>query len=137
MAEANRSALLKQGLARAAARLGDVTPAVMAAFYARHPQARDAFDRLALGRRQGLEGEMVAQVLYCAMTWPEQPGEVEMVLLGSVPHHASTLDVRPEWYAGLIAAGCAVLGGDAVAEERAMWDEIEAELLQVVRESAG
>lgn len=137
MDSAHRHTLLEQGLLRAAERLGDVTQPVMQAFYLHHPEARAAFDRLALGRRANLEGEMVAQVLYCLTTWHEQPGEVEMVLMGSVPHHAQTLEVRPEWYEALIAAGCAVLGGDAEGPERAMWDELEAELLAVVRQSVG
>jgi len=137
MDSAHRHALLEQGLLRAAEQLGDVTQPVMEAFYLRFPDARAAFDRLALGRRANLEGEMVAQVLYCLATWFEQPGEVEMVLMGSVPHHAQTLEVRPEWYDGLIAAGCAVLGGQADGEERAVWDELEAELRAVVRDSMG
>jgi len=31
------------------------------------------------------------------MTWFEFPGEVQGVLMTSVPHHKQTLEVRPEW----------------------------------------
>ncbi|MBU6266640.1 MAG: hypothetical protein KGN34_03805 [Sphingomonadales bacterium] len=132
-----KHAVLERGLERAAERLGDPTQPVITAFYARHPEAQAAFERLALGKRANLEGEMVSQVLYCLMTWFESPGEVEIVLMGSVPHHAQTLEVNPAWYEGLIAASCAVLGADAQGDERAVWDAVEADLRGVVRESMG
>ena len=40
----------------------------MAAFYAGFPEAEASFERLSLGNRARLEGEIVAQALYCLMT---------------------------------------------------------------------
>ena len=134
-----RQALLETGLARAAELLGDVTGAVMAAFYARFPEARSAFDRLALGRREQLEGEMVEQALYCVMNWFDRPGEIEIILLGSVPHHGDTLMVDPSWYEGLIAATGTVLAATVpagAADERAVWAEVDGELRALVCQSA-
>lgn len=96
MAPATSQALLERGLERAAETLGDVTEPVIAAFYERFPEAQATFDRLSLGNRSRLEGEMVAQALYCLMTWFEYPDEVRGVLMTSVPHHKQTLEVRPE-----------------------------------------
>jgi hypothetical protein len=48
---APRQALLEGGLERAAKGIGDVTGAVMAAFYEQFPGAQAAFERLSLGNR--------------------------------------------------------------------------------------
>ena len=77
---------------------------MIAAFYERFPEAQAAFDRLSLGKRARLEGEMVEQALYCLMTWFECPGEVTGELMTSVPHHKQTLEVRPECCEGYLAA---------------------------------
>jgi len=68
MDPAARQALLERGLERAAEALGDVTEPVMAAFYAGFPEAEASFERLSLDNRARLEGEIVAQALYCLMT---------------------------------------------------------------------
>lgn len=137
MDSATRHALIERGLERAAGRLGDVTAPVIAAFYERFPEAQAAFDRLSLGNRTRLEGEMVAQAIYCLMTWFEYPGEVQGVLMTSVPHHKQTLEVRPEWYEGLLACSCAVLSVHAAAGEHQAWQELEAELRDLIRDAAG
>ena len=131
-----KRALLEPGLLRAAEALGDVTAPVMGAFYARYPEAKAAFERLALGNRARLEGEMVAQVLYCLMTWFEHPGEVTGVLMSSVPHHEQTLGVRPVWYEGLMACTCAILRVHATAVEHEAWRDVEARLCAVIRNAA-
>jgi len=74
MDAAMKHVLLDRGLERVAEQLGDVTAPIMAAFYERFPEAQVAFDRLSLGNRARLEGEMVAQALYCLMTWFAHPG---------------------------------------------------------------
>jgi len=139
MADAAKQALLDKGLERAAEALGDITGPVVAAFYARFPQAREAFDRLALGARHKLEAEMVEQVLYCVMNWFDRPGEIEVILLGSVQHHGDTLLVDPAWYEGLIAAAIDVLVATIpaqAADERAIWAEVARELRGLVMQAA-
>ena len=136
MDPAASQALLERGLERAAEALGDVTEPVMAAFYERFPEARAAFDRLSLGNRANLEGEMVAQAIYCLMTWLAYPGEVQGVLMSSVPHHEQTLEVRPEWYEGLLASSCAVLSVYAADGELEVWQDLESELRAFIRDAA-
>jgi len=132
---ATRQALLEGGLERAAEALGDVTEPVMAVFYERFPEAQAAFDRLSLGNRAQLEGEMVAQAVYCLMTWFEYPGEVQGVLMTSVPHHKQTLEVRPEWYEGLLSSTCAVLSADAPDGARQVWQDLRSELCDFIRDA--
>lgn len=139
MDDAAKQALLDKGLERAAEVLGDVTEPVVELFYARFPEAREAFERLALGARHKLEGEMVEQVLYCVMNLFDRPGEIEIILLGSVPHHGDTLLVDPAWYEGLIAAASEVLVATVpadAADERAVWVEVDAVLRGMVRQAA-
>ena len=133
---ATRQALLEGGLERAAEALGDVTEPVMAVFYERFPEAQAAFDRLSLGNRAQLEGEMVAQAVYCLMTWFEYPGEVQGVLMTSVPHHKQTLEVRPEWYEGLLASSCSVLSAHAIDGEQQVWEDVETELRGLILDAA-
>jgi len=86
MENQNKQALLEAGLTRAAEKLGDITAPVLTHFYERFPDAVATFDQLWPGRRAALEGEMVERVIYCVMGWFEFPGEIEIMLLGSVPH---------------------------------------------------
>lgn len=131
-------ATLETTLERAAEVLGDVTPAVMALFYQRWPDAMATFEALWPGRREVLEGEMVERTLYCLMTWHEYPGEIEIMFAGSVPHHAETLKVPPAWYGGLLTAAMDVIGETIPAnevEERRVWESLRADLLDVIRQS--
>jgi hypothetical protein len=82
---------------------------------------------------------MVQQSLYCLMEWLASPGEIEIVLIGTVPHHAETLDVPPALFTGFLDAVA-----DTVAEtippdhaaERALWDEIRADLCTIIDQAA-
>src|SRR3546814_8825686 len=67
MERAEKMALLDRGLTRAAEAIGDVTPAVMALYYARYPEAAASFEHHGLGKTAALEGEMVENCLYCLM----------------------------------------------------------------------
>jgi hypothetical protein len=96
--------LLEQSLERVVEQIGDITQPTMARYYGRFPAAVEAFERLWPGNRAQLEGEMVERALYCLMYWFESPGEIEIMLGGSVLHHNDTLRVPPEWYAGLVDA---------------------------------
>src|SRR5690625_6177142 len=104
MTSTERTALVEQTLLRAAERLGDVTAPVLAAYYQRVPESKAAFEHHAGVNRSQLEGEMVENSLYCLMSWFESPGEIEMLLAGSVPHHEETLRVPPHWYEELLEA---------------------------------
>lgn len=135
MSDAQRLSLMETTLGRAAERLGDVTPAAMQLFYARYPDARAAFEMHGIGNPARLEGEMVQQALYCLMYWFDSPGEIEIVLLGSVPHHKQTLKVPPEWYSGLIESVMDVVAGIIPPErdeERENWATLRRELTEVI-----
>jgi len=138
MADARRE-LIEQGLERAAEALGDITAPVMAAFYARFPDARASFAHHASHNPERLEAEMVDNALYCAMTWFERRSEIEIIFDQSVPHHQHTLKIRPEWYGGLIAAMLDVLEPtvpmDAV-DERAAWAALREGLVGRVMSNA-
>lgn len=97
-----QSALLERSLERAAESIGDITQPVIERFYKRYPQVRAIFEHWGLGRRAQLEADMVETALYCVMEWIERPSEVSILLGTSVPHHRDTLQVKPEWYGGLL-----------------------------------
>ena len=54
----------------------------------------------------------------------------------SMLHHEQTLEVRPEFYEGLLVSTCSVLGAHAAADEFEMWQALEAELRTLVRDAA-
>jgi hypothetical protein len=127
--------LLEASLERAAEQTGDVTGAAMARYYGAYPDARHAFETLWPGNRSQLEGEMVERALYCLMYWLECPGEIEILLNGSVLHHNDTLHVPPEWYGGLIDATAEVIVATIPAQnalELRLWDELRSDLRGVI-----
>lgn len=131
-----RQAAVDAALERAAERLGDVVPLVMAEFYAHHPDARAAFDQHSPhGNPHRLEAEMVDNALYFVMTWFERRAEIEIIAYTSVPHHVETLKVPAAWYAGLLGATITVLRRATPAQdtaELALWDELHAKLCGLV-----
>lgn len=134
----SRQQLLESALERVAAQQGDIAAAAMARFYAACPDAQASFEKHWPGRAERLEAEMVGNALYFVMTWYERRSEVAITLGTSVPHHHSTLDVPVEWYGALLGA---VIDELAIAtpaeanEERAMWHDLHAELMQAVASS--
>jgi hypothetical protein len=132
-------ALLMASLERAAERLGDIAPMVAARFCARFPEAECALDTLWPGSRPQLEGQMVQTALHCIMHWIDSPGEIEVLLMGTVPHHQETLKVPPEWFAGFLTATAQVIT-DTIphdrADERVVWEALVSDLLKVIKESA-
>lgn len=139
MPSADRTALVEQILHRAAEQLGDVTAPVLAAYYERVPESKAAFEHHAGINRSQLEGEMVENSLYCLMSWFESPGEIEMLLAGSVPHHEETLQVPPHWYEALLEATAAVIAATIPADqhdELAVWRELRHDLRTLIRNSA-
>jgi hypothetical protein len=136
---ADKMALLDRSLERAAERLGDVTVPAMERYFTRYPDSLAAFELLRPGASARLAGEMVERTLYCVMQWLECPGEIEIMLLGSVPHHARTLEIRSEWFAGFIEAVVETIVAtipDACPDEHAVWRELRQDLLQLVETSA-
>ena len=133
-----KQALLHASLERVAEQMGDITGAVMECYYRRFPGARAAFEELWRGNREQLEGEMVERALYCLMYWFESPGEIEILLSGSVLHHNDTLRVSPDWYGGLIDATADVIVETIPAEngaELGVWDELRRDLRAVIEHS--
>lgn len=138
MSSAEKLAVVEQILTRAAEDMGDITQAVLALYYERLPEARERFEHHAQGNVGNLEGEMVAQTLYHLMTWFESPGEIQILLLGSVPHHRDTLHVPTVFYRELINATVEVVGQSIPPENREkleIWRELGDELVSVVEAS--
>ncbi|MCW1383296.1 hypothetical protein OLX02_10720 [Novosphingobium sp. KCTC 2891] len=131
MARSRDALLLEAGLERAAEQLGDITPQAMALLESRHPGAAAQFAALAAdGRAEALTGMMVEQTLYCIMQWLESRSEIEIILWGSVPHHAETLGIDPILFAGLFAATCDVITAAMTdADELALWARLKTDLV--------
>jgi hypothetical protein len=130
--------LLEVGLARAADLIGDVTAPAMERFYSSYPDARESFKEHGGANARQLEGEMVERTIYCLMDWLERRAEVEILLFQSVPHHIDTLNVRTEWYRGLIDAVIDVIAATIPPENNAeltVWNEIRHELGDMIERS--
>lgn len=136
---AEKQALIQSSLERAAEKLGDITGPVYALYYSRCPKARERFAELYPQGQDRLEGTMVEQVLYCLMYWFESPGEIEIVLISTIPHHIETLGVPGDMFSELITAVCdtvtATIPPEAEAE-RGVWRDLHAELAELCGESA-
>lgn len=138
MNAADKIARIEQILTRAAEQVGDVTAPTMERFYNRYPEAKAAFELHGLGQRAVLEGQMIERSLYCLMHWFDSPGEIEILLAGSVPHHSDTLQVPPEWYGDLIEATAEVIAETIPvtdAEELAVWHELRSDLIDLIDQS--
>lgn len=135
MNSAEKTALVEKILMRAAEQIGDVTAPAMAVYYERHPEALAAFEAHGLGKREHLEGMMIENSLHCLMNWVESPGEIEILLSGSVPHHNDTLHVPPQLYTDLIEATADVIA-DTIpadnADELSVWREVRNDLRDVI-----
>lgn len=78
---------------------------------------------------------MVERALYCLMYWLECPGEIEILLNGSVLHHNDTLHVPPEWYSGLIDATAGAIVATIPRQnalELRLWEELRLDLRGVI-----
>jgi len=131
--------LLDASLERAAEQLGDITPHVMERYYAKLPGARERFEHFQPDNRQRLEGQMVEQVLYCLMEWYECPGEIEFILLNTIPHHIDTLGIAPEHFAELLLLVCDTIAGTIPVDqpdERAVLAGLRATMLDLYSQGA-
>lgn len=133
MADA-RAQLIELGLGRAAETLDDVTRPVMAAFYARYPDARASFLHHSPHNPGSLEAEMVGNTLYYVMGWFENPIEARIAFDSSVPHHRVALGVSPDWYRGFIEAFLDVVepAAQPQGDERAAWTALREGLVALV-----
>lgn len=134
-----KQALVQASLERAAEALGDITEPVYALYYGRCPDARARFAEFYPHGQERLEGAMVEQVLYCLMYWFESPGEIEIVLISTIPHHIETLGVPGDMFSHLITAVCDTVIATIPAEaeaEHAVWRELHRELTGLCGESA-
>ena len=133
--DAAKHQIVESALERAAEQLGDVTPLVMARFFARCPGAEASFVHHWPHNPARLQAEMVDNALYCIMTWFERRTEIEIILYTSVPHHVETLKIPAEWYRELLGATVDILAetcpADA-AEEAALWVELRTALTGLV-----
>lgn len=135
MSTAEKIALIEDILMRAADQIGDITPAAMAAYYQRNPDAKAAFEANGLGKREQLEGMMIENSLHCLMNWFQSPGEIEILLGGSVLHHHATLNVPTNWYSDLIETTAEVIAQTIPADnvaELSVWNEVRRDLHGVI-----
>lgn len=135
MNTAEKTALIEAILIRAAEQIGDITAPAMEKYYRRRPEALAAFEAHGLGRRAHLEGMMIENSVHCLMHWVDSPGEIEILLGGSVLHHNDTLHVPPEWYSDLIEATAEVVTTTIPTEhtdELAVWNEVRNDLRDVI-----
>lgn len=140
MNTAEKAALVENILTRAGELIGDVTPAVMEIYYRQHPEALAAFEAHGLGKRSHLDGMMIENSLHCLMHWLQSPGEVEILLSGSVPHHRDTLQVTPQLYSDFLETTAEVIARTIPPKnttEATVWNEVRGELHDVVKQSSG
>ena len=138
MSSTGKTAVVDNILSRAAEQVGDITRSAVDIYYDRFPQARALFEKHAVGAKQNLEGEMVERALYCLMYWFDSPGEVEILLMGSVPDHSDTLKVAPELYQGFLVATTEVIAATIPPEnieELSVWQELCNELEKLIVQS--
>ena len=135
MNRTEKIAAVEEILSRAAEQIGDITEPAMMAYYRRHPAALASFEKHGLGQRARLEGLMIENSLHCLMRWLESPGEIEILLGSSVPHHNDTLQVSPEWYSDLIETTADVIATTippGSTEEHALWNSVRSDLHRVI-----
>lgn len=137
MTTAEKIGLIEEILTRAADQIGDLTPSAMEAYYRHCPEAKAAFEVNGLGKREQLEGMMIENSLHCLMNWFASPGEIEILLGGSVLHHNATLNVPPNWYSDLLETTAEVIAETIPAdkpEELAVWNEVRRDLRGVIED---
>lgn len=117
-ARAANAAMLETILEDAAATAEDLTGEVMAELGQRYPGVGALFDahRSAAGRADDLEGQMVAQALYCLMEFFANPEVVRIMLQSEVDHHAY-LKVPPEAFGALLEATVSTISRHAPQDQ--------------------
>lgn len=127
-------ALVEKTLERSANQLGDITRPVFDLFYARWPNARAQFKLHDQNKPERLEGEMVEQAVYCLMRWYERPGEIEIILVTTIPHHIESLGISAEDFTNLFEAVFDTIGGtipSTALDEMALWQNLRDTMLKL------
>src|SRR5690606_9163619 len=130
----DKQARLDAILEHTAETLGDIAPLVLARFYHRHPDARQAFRDHGYDKVERLEREMVDSALYCLMLWYERPSEIEILLSEAVPHH-QYLNIPATFFSGLQEAVLDVIGSALDATDvaaRELIAELKQQLVAVI-----
>jgi hypothetical protein len=126
-------------LERAADVLGDITRPVVELCYAPNPEIRALFEALYPSDPEHLEGTMVEQSIYCLMYWPERPGEIEIVLVSTIPHHIETVGIGMEHFIHFFDAVGDVVAATIPRSETAQaraWEAQRGELAALMQRSA-
>lgn len=126
-------------LLRAAEEIGDITAPVLSAYYRRFPEGRRLFELHAYGDLENLEGRMVENALYCLMYWFSSRGEIEILLLDSIPHHSDTLKIPPSAYAAFLDVTAEVIEQTIPRENRdelLVWGELREDLAGIMEEGS-
>lgn len=131
--------LAERSIERAAEVVGDITQPTLDRFYARFPEAKAAFLRLAGNDCDRVEARMVENCLYCMMYWFGRPGEVRGVIEDQIPHHIRTLEVSAQWYWEMLHASLEVVMETIPPEaqdEIALWSEMSEGLKAMIANAA-
>lgn len=127
------ASLVDHILERAGDALGDITPRIMARYYAAMPKAKERFEFHHPFKREKLEGEMVEQALYCLMRWHSERSEIEIILGTTVPHHLHALDIPVDLFTGMMDAVCETIAETIPADqptEQRCWQATHREMTQ-------
>lgn len=137
MEPGQKLAMVEDILFRAAEHIGDITEPVMENFYKRSEGGRELFELHSRHMNQ-LEGLMVEQSVYCLMQWFKSPGEIEILLHDTVPHHKDVLNIPTRAYKDLLLATADIIAGSIPGRnnvEKALWTELCEQLLNAVEHS--
>jgi len=136
---AERMTLMETTLERAAEAVGDLTRPVRDRFYRRYPEAAASFHELGLGEPGPLEARMIESALFCLMHWLEESTVVKTLVDVYLPHHCITLNVREEWFQGMVEETADIVMETIPPEqaaEQAVWGEIRAGLIAAIADAA-
>jgi hypothetical protein len=132
-------ALMEAALTRTAEFVGDITAPVIARLYVRCPEARRRFVELGLDKVASLEAEMVENTLFALMNWLTDGPTIAIMLGDTVPHHMTTLEIELGHFTALVEETAGIVLDTIPADrpaERAVWERIRDEILEVVTRSA-
>ena len=131
--------LMEAALTRAAELVGDITAPVIERLYARFPASRAHFAELGSDKICRLEADMVENTLFALMEWLTDGATIAINLGDTVPHHMTVLRIEVAHFAALVEETAGVVINTIPADrpgERAVWQRIRDEILEVVASSA-
>ena len=131
--------LMEAALTRAAEQVGDITGPVIERLYARCPASRAHFAELGSDKIGRLEADMVENTLFALMEWLTDGATIAINLGDTVPHHMAVLGIGVDAFAALVEETAGVVIDTIPTDrpaERAVWQRIRDEILEVVASSA-